>query len=305
MAPSVISIGTTETNPSLARNVSYAIKVVTGEMNAHLSVQNRGALLFPPAFSVHCCDPFENWVPSFLGSKFPGFPGLVTWVSWPGSPDPGSWVLGPPGFLGPRNQEARIFVPRPLEPRKCAPGPFIDPGFFRFIVFSPFCLLKLLTHISPPFQGSESVYGGNKSHSLGSGKSLGGSNDVSDEHKGDGSDAGKASSCKSEAKKPGIYAWEFSDDEEEDSYGSIPALAHRCDSSSDDDSPKRRYCGGYSTEEYLEDDDSVERSIVRKKQANEASNQFFFWHSNPIFLLTHTFLFSRICPQQPRERKSH
>ena len=151
MAPSVISIGTTETNPSLARNVSYAIKVVTGEMNAHLSVQNRGALLFPPAFSVHCCDPFENWVPSFLGSKFPGFPGLVTWVSWPGSPDPGSWVLGPPGFLGPRNQEARIFVPRPLEPRKCAPGPFIDPGFFRFIVFPPFCLLKLLTHISPPF----------------------------------------------------------------------------------------------------------------------------------------------------------
>jgi hypothetical protein len=167
--------------------------------------------------------------------------------------------------------------------------------------------LKLLTHISPPpFQGSESVYGGNKSHSLGSGKSLGGSNDVSDEHKGDGSDAGKASSCKSEAKKPGIYAWEFSDDEEEDSYGSIPALAHRCDSSSDDDSPKRRYCGGYSSEEYdSEEDDGVERSIVRKKQANEASNQFFFWHSNPIFLLTHTFLFSRICPQQPRERKSH
>lgn len=164
--------------------------------------------------------------------------------------------------------------------------------------------MKSLTHISPPFQGSESVYGGNKSLSLGSGKSLGGSNHISDEHKGDGS-AGKASSCKSEAKKPGIYAWEFSDDEEEDSYGSIPALAHRCDSSSDDDSPKRRYCGGYSTEEYLEDDDSVERSIVRKKQANEASNQFFFWHSNPIFLLTHTFLFSRICPQQPRERKSH
>jgi len=42
---------------------------------------------------------------------------------------------------------------------------------------------------------------------------------------------------------------------------------------------------------------------VRKKQANEASNQFFFWHSNPIFFAyTHFFILQDLSPTTPGKK---